>query len=329
MIPLFLAAVFAILCHPVYSRLRKYLPPWGAGLTLTLSLLLGFLGPIITILIGGTHQLVDFLSQVKFPTGAGTQESLLQYPWLRNVIRTLEQFVPSDREWIREQSLSLIHTTIQKLSGLLAMTLSNVPNIALGSVILVLSFYFFMVDGDRLLRFLGNLSPMKYEKTEELFVAFQSSCRGVVLGLFFSAVVQGTIMFAFAYLTGAPHAMLWGIATMVLSLVPLFGSAPVGIGLTIYLFSNGHPVAGTFMAVGAVVIGITDNVVRSWVMKGEAEMHPLLALVSVFGALHLFGASGIFLGPIIAAVFVSFLKIVVGELQKEHGTAITLPINLT
>jgi predicted PurR-regulated permease PerM len=53
-------------------------------------------------------------------------------------------------------------------------------------------------------------------------------------------------------------------------------------------------------------------------MKENAQMHPFLALVSVFGAIHLLGPTGIFLGPIIAAVFVSFLKIVIGELRREH-----------
>jgi predicted PurR-regulated permease PerM len=51
-------------------------------------------------------------------------------------------------------------------------------------------------------------------------------------------------------------------------------------------------------------------------MKGQAEMHPLLALVSALGAVSWMGATGIFLGPIIAAVFVTFLKIVSRELAS-------------
>jgi predicted PurR-regulated permease PerM len=63
------------------------------------------------------------------------------------------------------------------------------------------------------------------------------------------------------------------------------------------------------MTVAAVFISTSDNFIRPWVMKGQSEMHPMLALVSAFGAVQLLGATGIFLGPIIAAVFVSFLNI--------------------
>ena len=325
MVPLFLAAVFAILCYPLFSRLKAHMPPWAAGITLTFGLLAGILGPLITLVIGGTHQLIGFLSRIKLPQEGDAPESLLSHPFLKNFFKAIENFMPSDKEWVKDQALNLIHTVLQKISALLAGTLSSVPTIALGAAIVVLSFYFFLVDGPKLLRFLENLSPMKHEKTEELFFTFQGSCRGVVLGLFASALAQGFLVFLFALFTGVPHALVWGIVTMVLSFVPLFGSTPIGVGLTLYLFSTGHPVAGFFMGLGAIIVGLSDNVIRPWVMKGESEMHPLLALVSVFGALNLFGAAGIFLGPIIAAVFVSFLRIVVLELKRENGTAINLP----
>jgi len=95
------------------------------------------------------------------------------------------------------------------------------------------------------------------------------------------------------------------------------------IGATLYLAGQSQLVAATIMLMGGIGTSLADNVVRPWVMKGPAKMHPFLALVSVFGAIHLLGPTGIFLGPIIAAVFVSFLRILIGELRKEK--LITLP----
>lgn len=79
---------------------------------------------------------------------------------------------------------------------------------------------------------------------------------------------------------------------------------------------------GFVMLAGGLTISTSDNIVRPLVMKEHSEMHPLLALVSVFGAVNLFGATGIFLGPVIAAVFVSFLRIVSLEIRRE---AVHLP----
>lgn len=322
LIPLFLASVFGILCQPIQNKLSQKMAPWLAGMLTTLGLILGFLAPFVTFLVGGTHQLIGFIGKVSLPRSDDSPESLLNHPWLKSIVKFVQDVMPTDREWLKDQAIDLIRVTLAKVSAMLGTTLAQMPSLMLGALIFVIGFYFFLVDGEKLMRFASNLSPMKFEKTEELFHSFERSCRGVVLGLFASALAQGVLMFCFAFGTGIPHPLLWGLATAVLSLVPLLGSAPVGIGLTVYLFSTGHPVAGTFMAIGAVLVGITDNVVRPAIMRGEAEMHPLLALVSVFGALHLFGASGIFLGPIIAAVFVSFLKILVQELKKEKGTHI-------
>ena len=71
------------------------------------------------------------------------------------------------------------------------------------------------------------------------------------------------------------------------------------------------------MILGAIVVSGVDNVVRSLVMKGQSEMHPMLALVSALGATNLVGFSGIFLGPVIAAVFLGFLKILALEFRQE------------
>jgi predicted PurR-regulated permease PerM len=57
-----------------------------------------------------------------------------------------------------------------------------------------------------------------------------------------------------------------------------------------------------------VVISSSDNLVRAHVLHARAHMHPLVALVSVLGALKLIGLWGIFLGPIAAAFFYALLK---------------------
>ena len=238
-------------------------------------------------------------------------------PWLKSVLDAINRVIPIDQDWLHEQSVSVFHSTLEKLSGLIGKSLAGMPGFLLGFMIVMISIYFFLIDGDKFLRFLSSLSPMKFERSIELYNSFEKSCRGVVLGLFASALCQGILTIIFFLITGVPNALLIGTVTVVLAMVPLFGSTPIGIGAIIYLFANGRPVAGVVMIVGAVVIGLSDNVIRSLVMKGSSQMHPLLALVSVFGAINLFGAPGIFLGPIIAAVFVSFLRMMSQEIRQE------------
>jgi predicted PurR-regulated permease PerM len=59
----------------------------------------------------------------------------------------------------------------------------------------------------------------------------------------------------------------------------------------------------------AIFTSVIDNVVRAMVLKGRGDMHPLVALIAVFGGIQMFGILGVFFGPIIAAVVISLLQV--------------------
>ncbi len=210
----------------------------------------------------------------------------------------------------------------EALSKLIASSLAAMPSFIMGFFVVSISVFFLLKDGEGLVHFLQTLSPAHPSRSKELFRAFETSCRGVVLSLLASAGVQGGLMLIFALITGLKNAPLLGMLTIVFGMVPIVGSSPVWIGATIYLFAKGSTGFGIVMLVGGLIIATSDNIVRPIILRGHSQMHPLLGLVSVFGAVNLLGAPGIFLGPIIAAVFVSFLKILALENQRDHVTVL-------
>ena len=72
-------------------------------------------------------------------------------------------------------------------------------------------------------------------------------------------------------------------------------------GATLYLFAAGNPVSGIVMGVAGVLIGLSDNIVRPWAQGSQDNMHPLVALLAIFGGLKVFGFAGVFIGPVVAA----------------------------
>jgi predicted PurR-regulated permease PerM len=82
----------------------------------------------------------------------------------------------------------------------------------------------------------------------------------------------------------------------------MIGTTPVTLGAAIYLFVIGRIGAGIGMCAAAVIVGLSDNVIRPWVQSSHGGMHPLIALLAIFGGLELFGAAGIFIGPVVAAI---------------------------
>jgi len=322
LVPILLGGVLAIICYPLFSQLSRKIPGHLSSLIITLATVIGILLPLALVSYTAAHRILQLSSRLKVPTNGGSKiTDLLNHPFLQKALQSVERFFPIDKSWIQDQALSVLQTVLEKLSSFMAGFLSSMPGLLLGMAITIVSFYFLLVDGERFLRFLGSLSFMKQEKAEELYQTFESSCRGVVVGLFASAAAQGILAIFFYAITGIPDPILLGSITAILAMVPLFGSTPITIGAFVYLFLQGKIFMGIIMTIGAIIIGISDNVIRPAIMKGASQMHPLLALVSVFGAIQLLGATGIFLGPVIAAVFVAFLKMTSVEIKREKTEA--------
>ncbi len=312
LVAMLIGAVGAIILFPIHHRLSAYLPKAFSALLLTCSLAIGALIPIFFIMYGGALKIQDLSHKVKMPSSESL-DSWLHHPRLTSILA----WAPVDTVWLKDQSFEMLQVLAERLTRLMGAFIGGMPGLLLAYTIVMITLYFFLLDGIRLLRFLAGLSPLNADRSASLFLAFQNSCRGVVLSLILSALIQSFLMVVLFLSTRIPDPFLWGGVTFIMGMVPVVGSAPIWVGGALFHLLNGHIVAMIILIVGGIIVSLSDNIVRIYVMKGQSEMHPLLALVSVFGAVNLIGPTGIFLGPVIAAVFVSFLKIVAVEVRRE------------
>jgi predicted PurR-regulated permease PerM len=97
---------------------------------------------------------------------------------------------------------------------------------------------------------------------------------------------------------------------ILLAFIPLVGAFLVWGPAGGYLIFTGRPAPGIFLLIwGAVVVGLTDNFLRPLLVDREAELHPAVILIGVLGGLTVFGAAGIFMGPIALGVLKSVLEV--------------------
>ena len=317
-VAILLGGVMAILAYPLYERAKVKMPEGVSAFLVTFGVTAGVLAPLVFALYSMVYRTFTMIKRWRLMREGQTVEEFADHPFVGKVLNGLAYFVPIDQEWLHEQALNFLSTLVENISGIVAAFLASMPGLILAFVIVILSMYFFLVDGSRFLKFLGNLSPLKQDRSKEIYGVFERTCRGVVLGLFLSALVQAIVISLLFLLTGLPNVAIAGFFALILAMVPVIGSSPIWIVAAIYLGANALWGSFAVMLVGGIFVSTIDNVIRPWVMKGQAEMHPLLALVSVFGAVRLMGPTGIFLGPVIAAVFVSFLKIVSLELRRDR-----------
>jgi predicted PurR-regulated permease PerM len=96
------------------------------------------------------------------------------------------------------------------------------------------------------------------------------------------------------------------------------GSAIIWIPATVYMALT----AATWQWVGllmfcVIIIGTADNFLKPIILKGTANFHPLFAFISVLGGLAAFGIFGFILGPIVASLFLSLIRIYKYEMLKQ------------
>jgi predicted PurR-regulated permease PerM len=320
-VAILIGGVLAILCYPQHEKLKAKIPASLSSLLLTFAITVGVLAPLIFTLYTVVYRTFTLLNKWRVMKEGQTIEQFAEHPFMKRLLHLFGSVIPIDQDWLHEQALNFLGNVVESISGIIANFLTSMPGLIVAFVVVILSTYFFLNDGARFLRFLQSLSPLKADRSKELYGSFEKSCRGVVLGLFLSALAQAILIVILFFLTGLPNPFVAGFFTIILGMVPLIGSSPMWILAAIYLGANGMYSKMAIMIAGGVVVSTIDNVIRPWVMKGHAEMHPLLALVSVFGAVRLMGPTGIFLGPVIAAVFVSFLRILSIELRRDSMAA--------
>ena len=101
-----------------------------------------------------------------------------------------------------------------------------------------------------------------------------------------------------------------------LALIPLVGPAIVWIPGAIYLaLSGAMGRAIVLAAIGALVIGTVDNVLRAVFVGGQARVHSLVVFLSVLGGLFVFGAVGVVAGPVLFVL--ALLVLEMGRLASQ------------
>lgn len=184
-----------------------------------------------------------------------------------------------------------------------------------GLIILVVTMYFLFADGPRILQQLMALSPLEDRYVEELLDEFVRVARAVAAGSVASAFAQGLLAGVGFYVAGLKSVFLLTAVTTVTAMIPFVGAAIVWLPASLWLmFIDNRLSAGLLLMVyGAGVISTIDNLIKPWVLYDRSAMHPLAALIGVFGGIQAMGPLGVFVGPLVIA----FLQTLLGLLHRE------------
>jgi predicted PurR-regulated permease PerM len=308
---IFWAGVMSLLFYPLHSRLNRRFgnrPSLAALCTLLIGFVLVVM-PVIAIGFGFIRegaQLYQLIENQELNPQDILDRIGNAVPILPDLLTRLGIDTIVIRNYLSEAAIAMSRILSQQALnwGRDALTFT----LSLG-LMLYLSF-FLLRDGVSIVGWMRDAVPLNRERRQLLFQKFAEVSRATVKGNLVVAMVQGALGGLIFWLLGLPAALLLSVAMAFLSLVPAVGASLVWLPMAIYLYATGEwEKASILVAYGALVIGLADNVLRPILVGRDTKLPDYIVLFSTLGGISMLGITGFVIGPLIAALFLSFWTI--------------------
>jgi predicted PurR-regulated permease PerM len=321
LISILMAAIFAGMTHPLYLWLvRKTRGREAASAVGTvLAILFLIVGPAI-FFVG---ILANEALEVSESAGPWIQSQMTNPTelegWLDQRARDLPlvgDLLPEPDEIVRKLG-EIAGRTGGFLVARLADATRGTVTFIFHLFIMLYAIYFFLRSGRVALERIMYLVPLESDQETRLVARFVSVTRATLKGTLVIGIIQGTLAGAAFAVAGIASPIFWGTIMAVLSIIPAVGAALVWIPAVIYLFATGQTLAGIGLLLWCgIVVGSSDNVLRPILVGKDTKMPDLLVLLSTLGGIGVYGALGVIIGPIIAALFLTVWELY-GEAFKD------------
>jgi predicted PurR-regulated permease PerM len=352
-VPLFLAAVLVVIFKPVHlwilnkvNRRRRL-----AAVLTTLVIVLIVLLPTVALTLRALSEGMELYSKYAVAAAQGGEE--LNADVSEQAAIGGDQ-APKDESDALDSLIAKVVGEVNKLferfnlpllkvddvnATVRANLVSTVAPIAVGGLqillgmvvglaIMVIATYYFFADGPYMLIALMRMSPLDDNYERELLEKFSDISRSVVVATLLSAVAQGLLAGIGFYFVGLERIFFLTGTTIFLAMIPFVGAAAVWVPVCFVLYlHDDRPTAALVLAVycGAIV-STADNVIKPYILHGQSNLHPLLALLSVIGGVQVLGPIGILVGPMLVAFLQALLNMLNKEIESMDFPAALQPV---
>lgn len=304
--PLFWAAILASIFYPFYKKINHRIksPNLSSSFTLILILIIIVLPLVLisTLVVEETLDIYDLATNNSSQISTNAQ----------SFFNTIKDNSITQRLHINEtlvtQKLTELAQTFASFVLVTAKTFTQ--NSLIFIIMFIMMFYalfFFVRDGEKLLRAFLHICPLGDHYEKILYNKFTSTVRATIKGTLTIGLIQGVLGYLMFLAAGIKGAAIWGVLMVIMASIPAVGCYFVWLPVAIWELISGHTGAGIAMILfGTLVIGTIDNLIRPILVGRDTQMHPLIVLFATLGGIATFGISGFVIGPVIASLLLSF-----------------------
>lgn len=211
----------------------------------------------------------------------------------------------------------------QKIPEFLAAILPEVViafvDATVGIFILASALFAVLLKGPELMKWLHRIVPLRPDREEAFFKEIQRALDAVIYGVVVVAAILAVFGGIIWWVAGLPSVLFFVAVMFLFSMVPALGPSFVLLPGAVYAYISGNTFGAVILVLGTFIgIGIIDYVVRPWIINKKGELEPTMTLLSIVGGVATMGVIGIFLGPIIVAVFIHVTELTMAT-HKHFG----------
>ncbi|NUB92872.1 AI-2E family transporter [Haloterrigena sp. SYSU A558-1] len=314
------AGLLAFVLRPAHERLEPKLGPRPSAILLTGVAVLAAVVPLLVISAVVLGTAVSFLDEFDEASVVESARGIAEND-LGLEARQIDAIETAAHTEIESSLSSAVELALGELIRLVNASLE----MAIGLAVCVFLLYYLLVDGDDLVAWLGDVVPLDPSVRDELFAEVRVVTWAVIYSHVLVAVVQGLLGGIGLAVVGVPNAAFWTVIMILLSFLPAIGVWLVWGPAAGYLATVGDPLAAVVLLVyGLTVLALIDNYLRAIFVDRGSGLHPAAVIVGVIGGIYLLGIMGLFLGPVLLAVFKAGVNVFT-RVSAEDGDQWTAP----
>ncbi len=300
LVPVLLALLFAILLEPIAKFLnRKAKLPHVITVLITIFLFLAFFAGLIFFLSWQISDMINDWDLIK--------KNLFLH------LDRLQDLVYQNFNLNKEEQKKMLDEATEGSTRIVGSTLLSFTDSLFNVVLVPILTFLIILYKNHFIKFLCKLYADDYKpKLREILSQIKVSIQSYIVGLFIQMVTVSTLTSIGYSLIGVKYAILLGVITGLLNLIPYIGIIMAAL-LSMAATLSGTPdvtIIFGVIAVNIVVQFIDNNLLVPLIVSSKVEMNALASIIGIIIGGSLAGFAGMFLAiPLLAICKVIFDRI--------------------
>jgi predicted PurR-regulated permease PerM len=302
--PLLLALLFAILLRPVTAFFTDKLHLSNVLASLISVMLFSFI--FIAIFYFITIQVADMADD----WGKIKRNVNIHYHNIQSYVTENFNFSKREQDAMVDDATS---SSAESGKEIIGITLVTFTDTLLTMVLIPIYMFLILLYRTHFTKFFSKLFHIKYHGVlQDIITTIKISVQSYILGLLIELLIVSGLTTAGLLFLGVEYAILLGVITGLLNLIPYIGILIAGL-LTIIASLTGS--SDLSIIIGIIVVNVVvqiidNNLLVPWVVSSKVEINPLASIVGIIIGGGLGGVAGMFLAiPIMAMMKVVFDRI--------------------